>query len=273
MINGMTGFGSAQAASGRTKVLIEIKSLNHRYFDVNYYLPIGFSDLENRILQMVKQNIARGRVSISIKILEKPEQTVRLNKAVVKKYMSYAKQLKKEWKLENDMTLSHLIAMPGIMDVREADIDPNKIWPALEKGLVKAVRELVKMRRDEGRSVSRDVSDKLRRMGLQIKKIIARSKVILKEKKNVLSEDEYKSFIKSNDINEEIERFSHYIIEMKKLLNEKEPVGKKMDFIGQEMQREVNTMGAKLQDKIVSACVIALKSKIEKVREQAQNIE
>jgi len=129
------------------------------------------------------------------------------------------------------------------------------------------------MRKREGRSLCADVTDKLRRMLLEIKKIQRRAQEILKEKKGKLTNEEFSSFQKSNDVNEELSRLIHYIEEFKLLLKTDIAVGKKLDFIAQEMQRETNTVGSKLQDKIVSSAVIALKSKIEKIREQSQNIE
>ena len=118
-----------------------------------------------------------------------------------------------------------------------------------------------------------DVGDKTKRMLLQVKKIRARAAIILKQKKKKLTVEEFKSFQKNIDIEEEITRLSHYIYEVKQLLKSLVPIGKKMDFIAQEMQRETNTIGSKLQDSAVSNAVIALKSKIEKIREQSQNIE
>ena len=129
------------------------------------------------------------------------------------------------------------------------------------------------MRRSEGRSLAADVANQLKRMTLQTKKIQKKAKFILNEKKKKLTNEEFRSLQRSSDVNEEVTRLLHYIDEIKPLLKGKISVGKKIDFIAQEMQRETNTIGSKLQDKVVSNAVIALKSKIEKIREQAQNIE
>ena len=147
------------------------------------------------------------------------------------------------------------------------------LWPALEKSLQKAVAGVVAMRRREGRALAADITDQLKRMLVQISLIKGRTSALLKEGKSHMSSEEFSSFQKSNDINEEIARLTHYIDEAKTLLKQAEGSGKKLDFIAQEMQRETNTIGSKVQDKEVSASVIAIKSKIEKIREQSNNVE
>ncbi len=273
MIKGMTGFGQAQVTFGKTKALIEVKSVNHRYLDVNYFLPVGFGVTENKLRQMIHKEMHRGRVIVSIKITEKEESQSVLNKDVVKNHLKNIRRLKKEFGIQGDISLAELVRLPGVLEVRETMVGPEKLWPAIEKSFRKALRGLAAMRRSEGRSLAADVSDKASRMSLQIKKIQSKSKSILSEKKKMLTGEEFRSFQKSSDINEEIIRLGHYVDEIKPLLRSNVSVGKKIDFIAQEMQRETNTIGSKLQDKVVSNAVIALKSKVEKIREQAQNIE
>lgn len=269
----MTGFGSAQLSNGNVKALVEVKSLNHRYFDINFYLPIGFASVENKIRQLAQKNIERGRISVSVKITQKPHQAVVLNKAAVKQHIKHAKVIQREYKLENDLTLSDIIKLPGVLETKETLVDAERIWPVLEKAIRSSLLSLVNMRKREGRSLAKDVTDKLKRMSVQINKIKKRAEVIKRTKKKKLSVEEFSSFQKSADINEEISRLTHYINEIKLLLKSTIAVGKKIDFIAQEMQRETNTIGSKVQDKTVSNAVIALKSKIEKIREQSQNIE
>ncbi|MFT7538933.1 MAG: hypothetical protein ACI9F2_001084, partial [Lysobacterales bacterium] len=179
----------------------------------------------------------------------------------------------KQFKLKNDLTLSDLVKLPGVLEAKETFVNPDDLWPAIEKSLKRATTALVAMRKREGRSLHADVVDKLKLMTVNTKKITDRSKIILKAKKKELNDEEFQSFQKSNDINEELSRLDHYIAEVKKLLKSCNSVGKRIDFIAQELQRETNTIGSKLQDRIVSNAVISLKSKIEKIREQAQNIE
>ena len=129
------------------------------------------------------------------------------------------------------------------------------------------------MRSREGKTLATDISDKLRLMSSEIVKIRQRAKAILQDKKKMMTNEEFSSYQKSNDINEELTRLSHYIDEAKALLKSGDLAGKKFDFVAQEMQRETNTVGSKVQDQLVSNAVIALKSKIEKIREQSQNVE
>lgn len=269
----MTGFGHAQVSTPHVKATIEIKSLNHRYFDISFYLPPGFASLEHKIQQIVKKNIERGRVTVSIKFSQKSGQQVVLNKTIVKDYVKHIKSLQKEVSMKDDLHLSDIVRLPGIFEVKEALLTPEKMWTPLEKGVRKSVTGLVTMRKREGQSLKVDITDLVKRMTVQLTKIQARIKVILKAKKKSLTDEEFSSFQKSADISEEITRFKHYIDEVKSLLKAKSTIGKRIDFIAQEMQRETNTMGAKLQDKVISNCVITLKSKIEKIREQSQNIE
>lgn len=273
MIKGMTGFGSAQVSCGDVRAIIEIKSLNHRYLDLNHYLPIGFGSIENKVRLLIQKNIARGKITVSIKLLEKPTDEVILNKKALDKNMKIIKRLKKEYRLENDLSMSDILKLPGVLMVKETIINPEKVWPGLEKGIIKALSGLGAMRKSEGKSLTADLNDKLKRMGVQTKKIKSRHDVVLKEKKKKLNIEEFKSYQKSIDVNEETSRLQHYVVQIKALLKQNVSVGKRIDFIAQEMIRETNTIGSKVQDKVVSNAVIALKAKIEKIREQAQNIE
>ena len=273
MIKGMTGFGSFQISVGKVKGILEIKSQNHRFLDIVYYLPIGFSSLESKVRQIVQKEVQRGRVTVSFKITEKSSSRIVFNQDAVKQYMKHAKVLKKEYGLKEQLGLSDLVKMPGVFEAKETFVQAAEVWPVMEKGLNRAVKSLVGMRKREGKCLITDVSGNLKRMQAHIKKIEQRAKQKLKAKKQTLSDDEFLSCQKSWDINEELARSKHYIDEFRLLLKTKGSVGKKLDFVAQEMQRETNTIGSKMQDKVVSNAVIAMKSKIEKLREQAQNVE
>ena len=273
MIKGMTGFGHTQIVVRKIKILIEIKSVNHRYLDVNYFLPAGFGSFESDIRQILQRELNRGRVTVSIKVLQKDFAQAVFNKDVAKKHLKNISQLKKEFGIQGTLSLSDMVKLPGVLEVTEAVVSPEMLGPLLEKSFRKALHGVVQMRIREGRSLATDISGQLRRMQAQVKKIKAQSKSVLSEKKKILNAEEFRSFQRGSDVNEEITRLLHYIDEIKPLLKTDTAVGKKIDFVAQEMQRETNTIGAKLQDKIVSNAVIALKSKIEKIREQAQNVE
>ncbi len=135
MISGMTGYGSATVAAGKVKGVVEVKSLNHRYFDLAFYLLIGFAALENKVRDSVGKHIRRGRVTVSLKILEKPVQEVAINKDVVREYLKSAKQLHKEFDLDTNLSLADVIRLPGVVEAREYLLDPESLWPAVEKSL------------------------------------------------------------------------------------------------------------------------------------------
>jgi uncharacterized protein (TIGR00255 family) len=273
MITGMTGFGAAEVTLGKIKGIIEIKTVNHRYLDLAFYLPVGFSSLEDKIQKIVGNQIKRGRVTVSVKITDKPQTSITLNQDAVKRYLDFAKSLGQKHRLKNDITVADIMRLPGVVEAKEVYVQAGDLWPVLERSLHKAVTGVVLMRRREGKALSTDINDQLKRMMVQIGLIKNRTNVLLKESKSKLSQEEFSSYQKSNDINEELARLAHYIDEAKALLKKADGAGKKLDFIAQEMQRETNTIGSKVQDKEVAAAVIAIKSKVEKIREQSNNVE
>src|SRR3989338_1380253 len=273
MIKGMTGFGQAKFTSAHMKALIEIKSVNHRYLDVNYFLPAGFGSLENRMRQILQQSVHRGRVTVNMKVAKKEAVTVVLNHSVVRTHLRNINRLKRELCIQGDISIMDVINLPGVIETKESEVDLLQPRQALEKCFRTALLGVIKMRESEGRSLAADVSGQLNRMYMQINKIQKKTKLILDEKKSKLTAEEFRSFQKSSDVNEEISRLQHFIDETRPLLKSSVSVGKRIDFIAQEMQRETNTIGTKMQDQTVANAVIALKSKIEKIREQAQNIE
>jgi uncharacterized protein (TIGR00255 family) len=273
MVTGMTGFGTTQIATPTLKVQVDIKTVNHRYLDLSFHLPSGFLSCEHKIKHVVQQKIERGRVTVVVRIIQSPGKEVLLNKDVVKKYIQYAKTLQREVRDETELSARDLISLPGVVEVKDFFVEVDDIWPLLERGIKKVVDGVVVMRRREGMSLVRDVRKQLRMMAAKVKTIRVRSERVLSQKRKELSPEEFKSFQRNIDSNEEVSRLTHYIEELQRFLSSTESAGKQIDFIAQEMQRESNTIGSKMQDVVVSTAVIALKSCIEKIREQAQNIE
>ena len=273
MIKGMTGFGFSDISVAKTTATVELKSVNHRYLDISYYLPIGFASTENKIRDILQQSLERGKVTVSLKITNKASQSVRLNKETVRSYLKQLGELKKTFSLSGDISVTQLIQLPGVVEVRDSTVGPDTLWPAIEKAIRIALRGLLVMRESEGRSLAKDIGLQSKRMVSQLGKITKRAEVLLNSKRRGLTEEEFLSLQRNSDVNEEIARLLHHIEEIQGLLKSDTGVGKKIDFIAQEMQRETNTIGSKLQDKIVSRSVISLKSRIEKIREQSQNIE
>jgi len=273
MITGMTGFGASDISIGRIKGIVEIKTVNHRYLDPAYYLPSGFSSLEERIQKAIAKSLRRGRVTVSVKITEKPQMTITLNEDAVRRYRDVGKSLSKRFGIRNDLTVADIMRLPGVVESKETFVEAHAVWPAVERGLARALASVVAMRRREGKALQADISGQLNRMLKRIAQIRARANALLKEQKKILPNEEFSAYLKSNDINEELARLAHHINEAKALFRQGQEAGKKLDFIAQEMQRETNTIGSKVQDREISAAVIALKSKVEKIREQANNVE
>ncbi len=273
MITGMTGFGAGEISYGKIKGVVEIKTVNHRYLDVAFYLPVGFSSLEDKIQKIIANRVKRGRVTVSVKITERQQTNISLNQEAVKRYLDFAKALSHKHHLKNDITVADIMRLPGVVEAKEVFAQASELWPTLSKSLQKAVGGVVAMRRREGKALSADINGQLKLMLLQISLIKNRTAALLKETKGKMSSEEFSSYQKSNDVHEELARLSHYIEEARMLLKQTEGSGKKLDFIAQEMQRETNTIGSKVQDKVVAAAVIASKSKVEKIREQSNNVE
>src|SRR6185503_20270366 len=235
MIKGMTGYGSAPLAGTDVKGIVEVKSLNGRYLDITYYLPIGYVSLEEKMRQLCQKQLERGRITVSLKITQKKKDEIVLKKEVVESYLHHARSLERQFKLKNDLCLSDIFKLPGAFEVKEASISAEALWPAIEVSLKKSLDGLERMRLREGRSLKIDINDKLRRMTRRVASIVSRAKAALQEVKKKLPPEELQSWMRSNDINEEISRLRHYIDEMRILINSKDAMGKKIDFIAQEM--------------------------------------
>ncbi len=273
MIKGMTGFGTAEITKKDFQAVMEIKSVNHRYIDYGFYLPPGFDAMEGDLRDIIGRKIKRGRVNVVLKVLKRPSREVFLNKEAIRRYIRLTKTLKKEFGIKGDLGLQELIQLPGVVETKDQIVQVKELTRIVAKVAQKAVNSVVAMRVREGRALDKDIREQLRLMNTQVRTIRARSKKAAQEKKKELSDEEYRSYQKGSDVNEEITRLEHHICESRLLLKSPAPVGKKIDFIAQEMQRETNTIGSKLQDRLVANAVILLKSKIEKIREQAQNAE
>ena len=237
MTIGMTGFGSCDINAAGIKGMVEIKTVNHRYLDVAFYLPSGFTAFEERINKLIAKNIKRGRVTVSIKITEKPGVAITLNDAAVKRYRDFGKSLAKRFGIKDDLTVADIMRLPGVVEAKEVFVDAAALWPGAEKGLTKAIVSVVGMRRREGKALEADIVGQLMRMNRRIGQIKSRSGALLRAKKQTLSNEEFAAYQKSNDINEEISRLGHHIEEARALLKHGGDVGKKLDFISQEMPR------------------------------------
>ncbi len=292
MIKSMTGFGRCEAAEGSRKFTVEMKSVNHRYLDANIKMPKKLNFFESSIRNLLKNYMQRGKVDIFITYEDFSENNVciKYNADVAKEYMKYLHQMAQDFGLENDVRISSLSRYPEVFTMEEQTIDEEEIWKGLEKALKGASEGFVETRIIEGENLKKDLLNKLDSM-LELvafisdrsPQIIAEYKAKLTEKVKDLLEDtkvdenrlltEITIFADKVCVDEEIVRLKSHIETTKNTLIEGGSIGRKLDFIAQEMNREANTILSKASDLEISNRAIELKTEIEKVREQIQNIE
>lgn len=275
MIQSMTGFGGrAEKAAGFGKISVELRSANHKFLETVLHLPPGFLSLEGRIRKEIENKIRRGRVVCVVNLAGNEAGAVLVNQGLLKNYLRALKKIKTLYRLQDNPRLDTLINLPGVLSLAESGIPKEKIWPHLKKLLDQALRDLVKMRQKEGRALVGYLKTKTQALQRILLALNCRFRKVVKDKAaKIAIEEERSAFLKDSDITEEVERLEFHLRNFLQKLAQSSPVGKELDFIAQEMQREANTIGAKSCDKIISAWVIQLKSQIEKLREQIQNIE
>lgn len=293
MVNSMTGYGRDFCESKVRNFTVEIKSVNHRYLDLNIKMPRSLLALEDRIRKTVQGKISRGKVDIYVTqtVLKTENSKAILNKNLCDSYIKCLDEIKNTYGIADNISLSLISKFPDIITVEERDEDIEGIWGILKQPLNGAIEILISMRQKEGKSLKDDLTSKCS----GIKKLVDSV-----EKKSINSVDDYrkklnnrinelvsnKSLIDENRlamevaifsdracIDEEIVRLKSHILQINESLNISKPVGRKLDFIVQEMNREANTIASKANDVNVVHIVLDIKNEIEKIREQIQNIE
>lgn len=292
MIKSMTGFGRCEVQKDARKFTVELKSVNHRYLDVNIRMPKKLNFFETSIRTLLKSYANRGKVDIFITYedMSQAQVSVKYNPAIAAEYMKYLKQMGEEFNLENDVRVSTLSRYPEVFTMEEQSEDEKELWNALKEALEGAFVQFVETRKTEGENLKKDILSKLDNLEEQIVFIEERSPQIVAEYRKKLEEKMQELLadtqIEENRIaaevilfadkictDEEVVRLKSHIRHMRDTLEEKEEIGRKLDFIAQEMNREANTILSKANDIEVSNHAISLKTEIEKVREQIQNIE
>ncbi len=292
MIKSMTGFGRAEVADETRKCTVEIKSVNHRYLDLAIKMPKKLNFFESAIRNVLKEYIQRGKVDVFISYEELKEQNVSIkyNHEVAAEYLKYLNTMAEEFGLDNDIRVSSLSRYPEVFTMEDVDIDEEEIWNLLETALREAAENFVQTRIKEGENLKNDMVSKLDGMLKYVDFITERSPVIiaeyrarLEEKVKELLEDakidesrllmEVTIFADKSCVDEELVRLRSHIETTRDTLLQGGSVGRKLDFIAQEMNREANTTLSKSNDLEISNVAIELKTEIEKIREQIQNIE
>ncbi len=291
MVKSMTGFGRSEIADGNRKCTVEIKSVNHRYLDLNIKMPKKLNFFEAAIRNVLKEYIQRGKVDVFITYEDLTEQNVSIkyNKEVASEYLKYLRQMAEEFGLDDDIRVSTLSRYPEVFSMEDVDIDEEELWNMLEKAIRKAAESFVETRIKEGENLRDDMISKLDGMLKHVDFIAERSPAIVQEYKQRL-EEKVKELLDSNVdeariltevtifadkscVDEELVRLRSHIETTKETLMQGGSVGRKLDFIAQEMNREANTTLSKSNDLEISNVAIELKTEIEKIREQIQNIE
>ena len=292
MIKSMTGFGRAEASDENRKITIEIKAVNHRYLDVNMKMPKKLCIFESSIRTVLKEYVERGKVDIFITYEDFTDTnvSVKYNREVAKAYMNYIGEIAKEFSLDNDLKSTTLSRYPEVLTLEEQEVDESELWEYVEKALRSALEMFVEARVKEGENLKNDIITKLDNMLANVSFIEERAPQIIKEyhEKLVNKVSEYLAdstidesriltevtlFTDKICVDEEIVRLKSHIQATKDALNAGGSLGRKLDFIAQEMNREANTILSKANDLKTSNQAIDLKTDIEKIREQIQNIE
>lgn len=292
MIKSMTGFGRCEVADEKRKFTVELKSVNHRYLDVNIKMPKKLNFFESTIRNLLKEYIERGKVDAYITYEDYTEDnyTLRYNSALAAEYLGYLNSIAEEFHLDNDIRVSTLSRYPDVLVMEEQDIDEKELWSGLEKALRGACEQFVESRVKEGEALRNDLLDKLDAMLSDVDFIEERSPQIMKEYRMRLEEKiqeilgdrqiddsriatEVTIYADKVCVDEETVRLRSHIMTTKDTLIAGGSIGRKLDFIAQEMNREANTILSKANNIEISDVGINLKTSIEKVREQIQNIE
>lgn len=275
MIRSMTGFGGKEGKVALFgKAGVELRSANHKFLDMVLHLPEGFLPLEDKVKKEIEARVKRGRLTCVVNITGGQPPSVFINKPLLKRYLSVLKNIKEEFRVKDEVRLETLIHLPGVLSLREERVLWERIWPGLKMLVNQALDNLVKARQKEGGALYIYLKNRTLAISRYLSVVKTRFKKDIKQKLGKLRTDEERaSFLKETDIAEEIERLTFHIRNFKNKLSKNGPVGKELDFIAQEMQRETNTIGAKACNAAVSVRVVQIKSQIEKIREQVQNIE
>ncbi len=292
MIKSMTGFGRAEIVEADRKVVVEMKAVNHRYCDMNIKMPKKLSFFESSIRALLKQYIQRGKVDIFISYEDYSENQVlvKYNEDVAKEYMKYLTQIADTFMIEKDVDATKLARFPDVLTLEEQTVDEDSLWKLIEKAVTQAAEAFVESREKEGEALKQDLIDKLKGMLSMVDFVEQNSKQLIDEYREKLTakvtellgatpidesriSTEIVIYADKICVDEETVRLASHINNTIDILNEGGSVGRKLDFVAQEMNREANTILSKANSLEISNKAIDLKTEIEKVREQIQNIE
>ena len=288
----MTGYGRGEASSAGQKLAVELSAVNRKQAEIAVSLPRELEPLESRIRDEINQAVSRGRVSCRV-LLEAGEAATgsRINAAAAKAAADDLRKLAQDLDLPGTITLDHLLRVPGVLQSESTGLDADEVWPTLQKAVKQALKELVAMREREGGHLEQDLRTRIetlqRAVGVvaaQAPEVLVRYRQQLRERvaaaglplppeddERLLKEIVYYS--DRSDISEELTRLKSHFAQFDGLVKSSDPVGRTLDFLSQEMNREINTIGSKANDAVISKEVVTLKTELEKFREQSMNVE
>ena len=292
MVKSMTGFGREHVVANGREIIVEIRSVNHRYYEFTARTPRSYGYLDEKLKAFLKNGISRGKVEASVTIYnqEGTDAEIELNESVAKGYLQALRCSAETLELDDDLTLTSIMRLPDIFTVVKKTDDEEVIWNEVKAVAQVALDRFVEMRNVEGQKMYDDISSRLVFIEQTVGKIEAQSPTVCENYrdrlyakiKEVLGDrnideqrvlTEVAIFSETVAIDEETVRLRSHIAQFRDLIQSSEPVGRKLDFLVQELNREVNTIGSKAQDLSITKMVVDLKSEIEKIREQIQNIE
>lgn len=294
MIKSMTGFGKGEAKGKFGSVSAEARAVNHKFLEISVRLPDGFLGFEEKVREIVGGFVKRGKINLNLTHEDGIDSAdkVTVNGKLAKKYYKQLINLKKTINVEGSIRLDQIIALPGVITYEPQGVIPDKIWPCINAALKEALKNLNISRIKEGRALYADLKKRTKNINKATQTIKERSSINVKlykdkfaDRINEISNTAVKSFdkgrleqevalyAKNSDVTEEITRIRAHIKNLTDTLNKNVEVGKEIDFICQELNREINTVGSKASDFIIAKKVIQIKSEVEKLREQAKNIE
>ncbi len=292
MIRSMTGYGRGQQTLGGMDITVELRSVNHRYYEYSSRLPRVYGFLDERLKNYLQKTVSRGKVDVGVWIdtVDAPGSEVVVNHALAEGYLKALRELVQTYGLRDDVSVNALSRFPDILTVRKAAEDEEAIWEAVRQVTDEALAGFVAMREREGARMREDVLARRQTILQAVEKVEARSPEIVREHmakvearmKELLSTatvDEQRLlteaalFADKTATAEETVRLRSHLDQLETLVNASEPVGRKLDFLVQEINRETNTIGSKVQDVELARVVVDVKAEIEKIREQIQNIE
>ncbi|MBE6859835.1 MAG: YicC family protein [Ruminococcus sp.] len=292
MIKSMTGYGRAQQIIDGRDILVEIRSVNHRYFEFSSRVPRAYGYLDEKLKSFLQGKVNRGKVEIAvtINIIEGKDALIKVNKSIAKGYIDALREVNEELQLRDDLSLSNLLRFPDTFNIQKNVDDEEEIWNAVSEVASEALEKFISMREAEGQRLKKDVLTRSGYILENVAKVEKLSPETVENYRNRLYQ-KLKEVLESTDIDtqrilteaaifadkiavdEETVRLRSHVSQLEGLFDSDEAIGRKLDFIVQEMNREVNTIGSKCQDVNITKIVVEMKSEIEKIREQIQNIE